>query len=170
VNENRYPAFVVFPQCNERSWTGANEERFFQPGAMVPPESDKEILVMRLIDELLANYPIDTTRIYIMGLSMGAIAVYDLVCRYPDRFAAAVPICGAVNPSRLSSAAEVDFMIFHGSDDKEIPSICSRNAYKTLTAEGAEVSYVEFAGVEHDCWSMALNYPDLLMWLFSKHR
>ena len=37
---------------------------------------------------------VDTQRVYIIGLSMGAMGTYDLVVRYPEIFAAAVPICG----------------------------------------------------------------------------
>ena len=48
---------------------------------------------------------------------MGAMGTYDLVVRYPEIFAAAVPICGSVNPDRLPVAKEVKFRIFHGDAD-----------------------------------------------------
>jgi len=60
---------------------------------------------------------VDTQRVYIIGLSMGAMGTYDLVIRYPEIFAAAIPICGIVNPSRLSAAKDVKFRIFHGDAD-----------------------------------------------------
>ena len=170
VNASRYPAYVVFPQCKEKTWTGRVDEREFMPGAGLPDESRTEELVVSLVDELVRNYPIDRDRIYIVGISMGAIAAYDLVCRYPSLFAAAVPICGAVNPERLEAAKNVSFMIFHGEEDDEIPSICSREAYKALHSAGAEVDYVEFAGTGHDCWTLAFNTPTLLPWLFAQSR
>lgn len=170
VNADKYPAFVVFPQCKERAWTDKIDERAFMPGAPIPPESKSEELVMELIDNLIESYPIDKSRIYIVGISMGGIAAYDLVCRYPQLFTAAVPICGAVNPERLHTAKDVKFMIFHGEEDDEIPSICSREAYKALNSVGADVDYVEFAGIGHDCWSSAFNYPSLLPWLFSQKK
>lgn len=138
VNADKYPAFVVFPQCKERAWTDKVDERTFMPGAPIPPESKSEVMVMELIGNLIENYPIDKNRIYIVGISMGGIAAYDLVCRYPQIFTAAVPICGAVNPERLSTAKDVKFMIFHGEEDEEVPSICSREAYKTLNSVGAD--------------------------------
>lgn len=170
VNVDKYPAFVVFPQCKERAWTDKIDERAFMPGAPISPESRSEGLVMELIDNLIENYPIDKGRIYIVGISMGGIAAYDLVCRYPQVFTAAVPICGAVNPERLYTAKEVKFMIFHGEEDEEIPAICSREAYKALNSIGADVDYIEFAGIGHDCWSSAFNYPSLLPWLFSQKK
>ena len=123
---------------------------------------------MSLIGDVVAANPIDPSRIYIVGISMGGIAAYDIVCRHPNVFAAAVPICGAVNPERLADAKDVKFMIFHGEDDEEVPSICSREAYKALSAAGAQVDYVEFAGIGHECWSSAFNYPTLLPWLFAQ--
>lgn len=168
ANVDKFPAFVVFPQCREKFWTGKIDTRSFQPGAPIPDESRSEAIVMSLLDSLIANYPIDTDRVYIIGISMGGIAAYDLVCRYPDRFTAAVPICGAVNPDRLFDAKDVSFMIFHGETDEEVPSFCSREAYRSLSAAGSNVDYVEFAGVGHECWDFAFNYPTLLPWLFSQ--
>lgn len=170
VNSDKYPAFVVFPQCKEKYWTGKIDERSFMPGSPVPPESKTEGTLMELVDYLISNNPIDSDRIYIVGISMGGIATYDLVCRYPDKFTAAVPICGAVNPDRLPEAKDVKFMIFHGEEDEEVPSYCSREAYKALNSVGANVEYIEFAGIGHDCWSSAFNYPTLLSWIFAQNK
>lgn len=170
ANVDKFPAFVVFPQCKDRAWTNGLEESTFMPGATTPPESREEALVMGLVETLIDKYPIDPNRVYVIGISMGGIAAYDLVCRYPEMFAAAVPICGAVNPERLSEAKDVKFLIFHGDKDKEVPSICSREAYKALRSAGADVDYIEFAGIGHECWLSAFNYPSLLPWLFSQRK
>ena len=170
ANADKYPSFVVFPQGKERTWTDKFSAQSFMPGAPEPQVSKQEEAIVDMINELVAEYPIDKNRIYIVGISMGGIATYDLVCRYPDLFAAAVPICGAVNPDRLVEARDVNFMIFHGEEDDEIPSICGREAYKSLNAAGANVDYIEFAGMGHDCWSSAFNYPNLLPWLYSQSK
>lgn len=166
----KFPAYVIFPQCKAKAWTGNINPREFMPGSNVPDESPTESAIMELIDNLVANNPIDESRIYIMGISMGGIATYDLACRHPETFAAAVPICGAVNPDRLQNAKDVNFLIFHGEADEEVPSICDREAYKALAQAGAEVDYIEFAGMGHDCWNAAFNYPSLLQWLFSQEK
>lgn len=170
ANVDKYPAYVVFPQCHERAWTDRIDEKEFMSGSPEPAESSTEQLLIELVRNLIEKYPIDIDRIYIVGISMGGIATYDLVCRYPELFSAAVPICGAVNPDRLSAAKDVKFLIFHGEVDDEIPSLCSREAYKALAAVGADVDYVEFAGVGHECWTYAFNYPTLLQWLFAQHK
>lgn len=168
ANTDKFPAFVLFPQCKEKSWTGNVNSRDFMPGADTPQESVTEKMLISLIKDFIASNPVDTSRIYLVGISMGGIATYDLACRYPDLFAAAVPICGAVNPQRLSAAEGVNFMIFHGEEDEEVPAFCSREAYKALSTAGNNVDYIEFSGMGHDCWDAAFNYPTLFPWLFSQ--
>ncbi len=68
----------------------------------------------------------------LLVLSMGGMGVYDMVCRFPDLFAAAVSICGSVNVQRLPKAKEVCFRIFHGEKDTAVPVECSRQAYEVL--------------------------------------
>lgn len=166
----RFPAYVLFPQCEARAWTLHTAPDSFRQGAPLPPLSPREGAVMQLIATLLRTYPIDSSRVYLMGISMGAIATYDLACRFPTTFAAAVPICGAVNPDFLPLASRVPFMIFHGENDSTIPVEASRDAFSALTAAGASAEYIEFPGEGHDCWDSAFGYPDLLPWLFSQRK
>ena len=171
-NEDQFPAFVVFPQCDSgKEWTVPYDERSFMPGAPIPEESYEEKLVIGLLDDLIKNYPIDSNRVYIMGISMGGIGTYDLVVRYPEKFAAAVPICGAIDPTRLSVAKDVPFYIFQGADDRVVPILAGREAYKALRAAGADVKYQEYYGADHsETWIDAFNNPNLLPWMFSQSK
>lgn len=117
VNREKYPAFVLFPQCPESGyWAYENRPQSFIPTQMPVGKEMPSVFqaVKELLDMYLANPQVDKSRIYIMGLSMGAMGTYDMVSRFPDIFAAAVPICGTVNPTRLSAARNVAFRIFHG--------------------------------------------------------
>jgi dipeptidyl aminopeptidase/acylaminoacyl peptidase len=49
------------------------------------------------IDHLVANYPIDRTRVGSTGHSYGGIITNWLITRYPDRFRAAIPGAGESN-------------------------------------------------------------------------
>lgn len=171
ANEDTYPAFVVFPQCEGAAWTAPYDERTFLPGAPVPEESNEEKILISLLDDLIANYPVDVNRIYIMGISMGAIGTYDLAVRYPERFAAAVPICGAINPERLEAAKDVSFFIFQGADDRIVPILAGRAAYTALREAGANVKYREYYGADHEqTWIDAFNNPYLLEWMFAQRK
>ncbi len=50
--------------------------------------------VMRALDWVTARYPIDPSRVTVTGPSMGGIGSAAVAFRYPDRFAAAAPLCG----------------------------------------------------------------------------
>ncbi|MEO6417782.1 MAG: prolyl oligopeptidase family serine peptidase, partial [Polyangiaceae bacterium] len=50
--------------------------------------------VMRALDDVMARYPIDATRVTVTGPSMGGIGAAAVAFRFPDRFAAAAPLCG----------------------------------------------------------------------------
>lgn len=170
ANMEQYPAYVVFPQCSRETWIGEFNPLSLMPGAPAKPLSTNMASVIGIIDETIASCPIDTNRIYIMGISMGGIGVYDLASRHPERIAAAVVICGAFNPDLLPPAAEVPFMIFHGEIDPVVPTFLARDDYRALKKAGADARYIEFSGTEHDSWHQALNHPDLLPWLFSQSK
>ena len=123
-----------------------------------------------LLDSCLSMPQVDKDRVYIMGLSMGGMGTYDMVARYPELFAAAIPICGTVNPSRLAVAKDVKFRIFHGDADNVVTVEGSRQAYKALKAAGADVEYIEFPGVTHGSWNPAFNKEDFMDWLFEQKR
>lgn len=174
VNRDKYPAYVLFPQCpDDRHWCYDNgRPEDINPATM--PESKEvassTLLIKDLIESYLENPNVDAKRVYIIGLSMGAMGTYDIVSRYPELFAAAVPICGIVRAERLVAAKDVSFRMFHGDIDDAVPVAGSREAYKVLKRVGADVDYVEFAGCGHASWNPAFNYPDFLKWIFSQSR
>lgn len=170
VNQERYPTFALFPQCPTNAYwapintNGIKDENFFPYNAPITPILQA---VKELLDTFIENNPIDPNRIYIMGLSMGAMGTFDMVCRYPHLFTAAIPICGGVNTQRLQDIETTTaFRIYHGDADPVVPVQFSRDAYTTLKAKGADVQYIEFPGVDHNSWTPAFNKDDFMEWLF----
>jgi predicted esterase len=173
-NRNEYPAFVLFPQC---------PVQYFGPFDTNPTSFDATTFpvnysishpiqqVKELIDFYIEKNEIDKDRIYIVGMSMGGMATYDIVCRFPDIFTVAVPICGGVNIERLTgNVKNVYWRIFHGNLDDVVPMQNSQNANNKLTQLGAKTEYIEFPGVKHNAWDNAFAKEDFLPWLFSKTR
>jgi len=104
-------------------------------------------MVIRLIKELKKNEAVDKKRIYVSGLSMGGMGTYDLICRYPKTFAAAIPICGGVSLDRLKKVKRMPIRIYHGSADDVVSPEHSRNAYTELKANGSQtVELIIFRG------------------------
>lgn len=170
VNRAKYPAYVVFPQCPEDGyWAYPSRPVSLMPNEMpVLNEPTKQIkLIKALINEYIGRGLVDADRVCIIGLSMGAMATYDFVSRYPDMVASAVAICGTVNPSRLKNANRVHWRIYHGDADNIVPVDASRAAYVELKKRNADVEYFEFPGCNHGSWNPAFNMPDFMKWIFS---
>lgn len=173
VNREKYPAFVVMPQCPEdKYWAFSSRPTSFLPVEMPMNQEIAPIFstLKELLDLYLAMPQVDKNRVYIVGLSMGGMGVYDMAVRFPELFAAAIPICGAVNPTRLAAAKSVKFRVFHGDADNVVPVEGSREAYKALKAAGAKVEYIEFPGITHGSWTPAFNHPDFMKWLFKQKK
>lgn len=174
VNRKKYPAFILLPQCPAENYWGYE----MRPNSLEPfgmpdnPELTTTIRTLKsLLDTFLDMPQVDKLRVYIMGLSMGGMATYDMVIRYPEIFAAAVPICGTVNPVHIGKELrEIKFRIFHGDTDSVVTPEGSREAYKALKAIDASVEYIEFVGCDHNSWNPAFNYPDFMNWLFNQKK
>lgn len=171
VVREKYPSYVVFPQCPETAFWAYNQV----PSSFGLLKKEDKMpapfnAVKELIDVFLAYPDIDPSRIYIMGISMGGMATFDMVDRFPEIFAAAVPICGFVETERLKDIEGVNFRIYHGDADPVVPVEFSREAYKVLKKAGANVEYREFPGCQHDSWNPAFNTTDFLEWLFKQKK
>ncbi len=126
---------------------------------------------MHLMDRLIEQYPIDTNRIYVSGLSMGGFGTFDLLARKPEKFAAAIPICGGGDPLFTEKYQHLPMKIFHGADDEVVPSSLSIEMYEALLEAGAKnVEYIEFPGVGHDAWTPAYAREGLLEWMYSQNK
>lgn len=164
----RFPCFYLVPQCpTEHRWVEADwdAERHILPMELSAPLS----ATAELLDALLASHPINPQRLYLIGLSMGGFGVFDLLSRWPERFAAAVPICGGADEDAVTAAQAVPIWAFHGARDPKVPVARSRRAVSALRAAGGTPRYTEYPHVGHNAWTAAFAEPHLLPWLFA-HR
>ena len=175
----KYPAFVLFPQCPlSDSWTYFEADTDYSTGLVKKLQfplrknpTTTTAALKKLIDSLISSGGIDQTRIYIGGLSQGGMGVLDLIARYPESFAAGFSICGAGNVNTAKRfAGKVSLWLFHGEKDDIIPTNFSRSFFKKLTRLKSDVRYNEYAGVFHNSWVNAFKEPDLMSWLFSKKK
>ena len=173
VNRSKYPAIVVFPQCpKEGYWSEIDAAKGRETGEWSYPFYEKASLSMQLViellDKLMADESIDESRMYVAGLSMGGFGTFDLLNRFPNRFAAAMPICGGGNTHLAQLYAPyTKLWVFHGAKDDVVPPQNSRNMVKSLKKYGADVKYTEYPEANHNSWDPAFAESDLLSWLFS---
>jgi len=99
-----------------------------------------------IVDKVGEKYRLDEKRRYLMGYSTGATGTWGYLSRFPQRFAAAIAICGYTSPTRKLSPiiedydgiADVPFWIFHNVWDRVVSYRHSSEAIKKLESQGAE--------------------------------
>ena len=168
--QERYPSFVLVPQTNRavtEGWGGFERHPGGRRTLRPEPAGEPIDHLVALIDALSDDYPIDSRRIYVAGQSMGGAGAWALVTRYPGRFAAVVPVCGAGDPKQ-AGRIRAPAWVFQGADDRTVPPIRSREMVEALRAAGAEARYTEYPGVGHDSYEKAFTDPELVEWLFAQ--
>ncbi|MEK6262298.1 MAG: prolyl oligopeptidase family serine peptidase [Planctomycetota bacterium] len=145
-----FPFVVVSPQCPEKQgW------------------STKRLLA--LLDDLESRYSVDKDRVYVTGLSMGGFGTWSLIAAEPDRFAAAIPVCGHSHPNGAQPASRVPTWIVVG--DRDVVALVgnSLGMVSSLQAMNADVKFTNYSGVGHDSWTQTYGTPEFYEWML-RHR
>ena len=163
---------IVSPQCPRDSWWRA--------------DALKE-LVQEVIEE---QGHVARQRLYVTGLSMGGYGIWSFISRYPDYFAAAIPICGGGDPFRLPAnrppvkvgivnefspdglkrATALPVWTFHGTRDRSVPIGETEQLVGILKDAGSEqVRFTRYADAGHVAgWRKTYQNPAVWKWLFSQ--
>jgi predicted peptidase len=168
-NRKKYPCFLIAPQCPAgRRWV---EVDWGAESHTMPKEpSEPERLTLELITALQKEFAIDTRRIYVTGLSMGGFGAWDLICRRPELFAAAVSVCGGGDEAQAAKIARIPVWVFHGAKDGAVKVSRSRNMVDALKRAGGRPRYTEYPDVGHDSWVPAYRDAEMFAWLFAQKR
>lgn len=153
---HEFEAIVISPQCPADSWWEAETKALFL-----------------LLDQVESRYRVDQDRIYVTGLSMGGYATWAMAGQAPDRFAAAVPICGGGTrwQGRRVGRAKLPIWIFHGEADNVVPTDETHQMLKHLKAAGHDEAKVTiYPGVGHNSWSATYGDEAMWTWLFEQRR
>ncbi|SVD08104.1 uncharacterized protein METZ01_LOCUS360958, partial [marine metagenome] len=121
---------IVCPTYPMGAWWSKNAEEF----------------VLKLINKTRENYSIDANRIFLSGLSNGAIGAYLIGMFYPDRFAGIIPIAGGISKQLMSFLVNLNntpVYIIQGLFDPMFPIKLSRRTYKILSDFKSPVVYRE---------------------------
>lgn len=144
-------AIVILPQCQkdyrwcEVDWTLLSHT--------MPKEISRYLFAANeLVDSL--SKQLEINKLYVCGISMGGFGTWDLISRYPNKFLAAMPICGGADLNMAQALKNQRIMIFHGAMDKLVKVSRSRNMYQELKNVGNTlVTYKEYPKAGHFVWN-----------------
>lgn len=162
-------AIIVAPQCPEgNQWVDTPWANGSYDTTKVKMSNELKA-VMEILDSIEDEFSTDYDRCYVMGLSMGGFGTWDLLMRYPDYFAAGVPICGGADPNMADALVDVPIWTFHGAVDSVVPVTGTREMAAALEIAGSTVfTYEEMAGQDHGIWGGVASRKDVIEWLFAQ--
>ena len=174
-NRKNFPAIVVLPQCPEESfWAVTKIDRTTTPFKIefdYTAEANWPLAAANeLVKKISNEEAVDKKQIFISGLSMGGMGTFESVYRYPDLYAAALPICGGGDVNHYDKrVGKTAFWVFHGAADAVVNVKLSQEMVEKLKSLKAEVKYSEYPGVNHNSWENAFAEPEYLSWML-KHK
>lgn len=193
-NQNDHPCFVIAPQCpKDNRWVDSNWDLDTFDFKLLTISNELSA-VSDLLKKVVNDYPVDSSRIYITGLSMGGFGTWYMLLKHPTLFAAAIPICGAGDPNLACSIEHIPVWNFHGDIDKSvnvegsrlmmsalenckndillIPNPSSKEINKNKEIRNnilkSNLIYTEYKGKSHSIWNETYENSLVREWLFSK--
>ena len=125
-------------------------------------------LVVKFIDELIENYPIDAHDVTLIGFSQGCILGYSIAVSYPDKVQRIVAMSGYFNEEmatdnfKQNDLSKLKIFASHGTVDQVVPVDWARNSIPVLTNLGIDIVYKEYP-VGHGVAPQ--NFHDFKNWL-----
>ncbi len=170
-NSPALQAVTIIPQCpaNMR-WVETDWEKgsYLSQNA---PKSPALLAVEELLTHLSATLPIDQTRVYVTGLSMGGFATWRLLADHPDVFAAGLPLCGGGPLDKAKILSRVPVHAFHCADDPIVPVSASGDIVSAIHAlPNNHTHYTELPTGGHAVWVPVYDDPANITWLFSQKK
>jgi len=141
---------IISPQSSERRWSSSSLEA--------------------LLFHVEKKYKVDQQRVYLTGLSLGGYGTWSMAGRFPDYFAAIVPICGGGSPSAAGRLKNIPTWVFHGAKDETVSISKSQSMVDALKAVDGNVKFTIYPEAGHDAWTETYNNPKLYEWLLEQKR
>lgn len=163
----KYPAFVIVPVLGGGTYWALPTKISGDPR---PQLNEQYALndVVSMIQQIATSYPIDTTRIYVVGCSDGGTGVFGAAQYYPDVFAAGLALSGSWDPEEGINMTDMPLWIMHGQYDSIIPAEQTKALAEIIKSRGGPVHFTEFENMEHECGSPLLYSEASWKWLFKQ--
>ncbi len=151
---------LVYPSAENRSW------------GLTPGKVKADLAYFdSLVAHLEKSYLIDSSRIYVLGMSNGGYFAHLVGAARSKQVAAVASHSGPLGLQTLGGInAERKFpvLIIHGDQDPLLPVAWARENRDKYEREGHEVKYVEIAGLGHE-WAAKQNINEQIWEFFEKH-
>jgi predicted peptidase len=132
-----------------------------------------------LMAEIGKLYRVDSSRLYLTGLSMGGEASYRYAVHRPETFAAVAPLAAfdaRFNPGALDEGFTpiegpldrikgLPMLAIHGADDMVVPLSAASRTAEEFKKAGAGIEFKALKDHDHDVWTDTYLDPKFYEWL-----
>jgi predicted peptidase len=162
--------------------TGPASEDFFMLVTQCPaetpvwsfrPSKDGTLdVLVAVMEHVISEHPIDTKRITTTGISSGGWGVWELLMRYPDTFAGAVPTsCGAPSQlQRLTVLKQTKIWAFINKGDMRVNSESIPIAMHVINNSGGSMAFTECNAPGHNAWNPAMENYQGFRWMLAQKK
>jgi predicted peptidase len=167
VKFNKGSCIVVAPQCLKKTRKGKR-------GVWLAEDLNL------LLQDLKANLPADSKRIYLTGNSMGGYGTWAWGAHNPEHFAAIAPVVGGIGPGGpkkvtpdlakwAANLAKVPVYAFAGAKDKVVPAERSERMIAAIRKAGGKDAKLKIYPNEgHAAGRVVFSTSEFYDWMFSK--
>lgn len=115
------------------------------------------------------NYAMDSTRVYVIGMSLGGYGTLDFVGTYPEKIAAAMALCGGCSLKDKSGLGNLPLWILHGTADRAVSVKQSQTVVDELqrNKNDKRLRFSWLKGASHGALARILYMTKTYDWLFS---
>ena len=134
------------------------------PGGAWNPDKINDVL-----EWTKKHYAMDSTRVYVMGMSLGGYGTLDFADTYPDKVAAAIALCGGCSLKDASGLGKLPLWIMHGTADRAVSIRNSKVVVEQLQQGGNDkrLRYDWLKGASHGALARVFYMTKAYEWLFS---
>lgn len=125
-----------------------------------------------LYNELVLKYHVDTSRIYISGISMGGYGAFITAMDFPEKFAAIIPLCGGCNDSdtsRICSISAIPIWAFHGTADETVRIDETKRIVNKLQQCNGNIAFTPLENEGHGI-QFIYERTDIYDWMLKQNR
>ncbi len=141
---------------------------------LLPAEQDWDTATLeRMLARVRSTLRVDSSRIYLTGLSRGGHATWRWAAQRPDLFAAVAPVAGRGDLADACRLAGVPIWAFHGDRDDTVEpsgSFAMVDAIRRCDGANPRPRLTIYPDVGHNSWDPAYDDPALYLWLLEHRR
>ena len=122
-----------------------------------------------ILEWVVNNYNVDTTRVYVVGMSLGGYGAMDFVGTYPHKIAAAIALCGGCSLKDVQGLGKLPFWILHGTADRAVTVGQSKKVVSALQEQDNDklLRFDWLPGANHGQLARIFYLEETYQWLFS---